>query len=345
MIPGADHAMGLSCDEICEVWNIPPLVSIHKPQTGTIHKIFLLTSRNGRYVLRAYRYPPEKRFRIVNEHAIARFAQSSHLPSLAPFPLTGGEKTFLERNGHFYALYPFAQGEQISRAVLNSRPYPVEIISAMGRFLAEMQLVLASYPLRKVQPLALVVDRQKTIANIEELETVILAKDVRDDVDQQALHQLRMRKQYLLHADDVDLSKLEALPVQALHGDYQETNLFFQNGTVSSIIDWDQACAAPRSWEVIRTLYYVFGLSIDPCKRFLESYREVYPISMEVLILTANIYAWVQANNLWMWRAYYLDHNQSLRQLLGTSDSHLFEARWTKLIQALSSIRQSAFFR
>ncbi|EFH85676.1 phosphotransferase enzyme family protein [Ktedonobacter racemifer] len=331
-----NESMGFNHDEICATWNIPPLVSVQKPLTGTIHNVFLLTTREAKYVLRIYSYPPEKRFRIVNEHAIARYVQSHHLPAIAPLPISSGCETFLERDGHFYALYPFAQGEQLSRAMLNSNQSHVgEIISAMGHSLAEVHLVLSSYCLPTTRPLSLVVNREQTIAKIEELEIVIPAKEALDDLDQRVLSALRARKQYLLTASDVDVSELNALPWQPLHGDFQETNLFFSHGRVSAIIDWDQACSGPRAWEILRTLHYVFALDPSRCQRFLEAYQQVFPLPMEVLHLTAKVYTWVQLNNLWGWRSYYLDNNQSLRQLLSTSDSQPFTTRWAQLAKML----------
>ncbi|GHO59259.1 phosphotransferase enzyme family protein [Ktedonobacter robiniae] len=328
--------MGLNHDEICAIWNIPPLVSVQKPLSGTIHNVFLLITREAKYVLRIYSYPPEKRFRIVNEHAIARYVQSHHLPAIAPLPFSSNHETFLERDGHFYALYPFAQGEQFSRALLNSNQSDVgEIISAMGRSLAEVHLALSSYYLPTPRPLSLVVNREQTLAKIEALETAISIRKVLDDLDQQVLGALRERKQYLLTAKDVDVSALNALPWQSLHGDFQETNLFFSHGRVSALIDWDQACSGPRAWELLRTLHYVFALDPSRCQRFLNAYQQVFPLPMEELHLTATIYGWVQANNLWGWRSYYLDNNQSLRQFLSMSDSQPFMVRWAKLAKML----------
>lgn len=54
-----------------------------------------------------------------------------------------------------------------------------------------------------------------------------------------------------------DLSSLEQ---QVIHGDYQEINLFFEDGKVSAVIDWDQSYVAPRASEVVQTLHYVCKL-------------------------------------------------------------------------------------
>jgi aminoglycoside/choline kinase family phosphotransferase len=49
------------------------------------------------------------------------------------------------------------------------------------------------------------------------------------------------------------------LGAQAIHGDYQSTNLFFAEDQLCAIIDWDQAYVASPAWEVMRTLDLVCG--------------------------------------------------------------------------------------
>jgi len=77
----------LSTMEISSAWNLPPIISTGTPPTGTIHQITLLASNEGSYVLRAYRYAPKDRSRIMTEHALASYVQAHGLPAIAPYML------------------------------------------------------------------------------------------------------------------------------------------------------------------------------------------------------------------------------------------------------------------
>jgi homoserine kinase type II len=318
----------LSTLEISSAWNLPPIISTRTPPTGTIHQITLLSSNEGSYVLRAYRYAQKDRSRIVTEHALASYVQAHGLPAVAPLSLPSGE-TILEREGRFYALYPFAEGQQIARSQVISP----KIIAAMGRCLGELHQLLASYPSEQVRRQSFVVDQIATVSKIGRLEAAISEKPDFDAFDQDILTMLTQRRTWLTAAHAIDLEVLSSLEQQVLHGDYQESNLFFADQRVSAIIDWDQAYVAPRCWEIIRTLHYVFGMD-ERCQTFLKAYREVFPLPFKDLDSTAQAYGWVQANNLWAYTSYYLDHNDRVRHLLQTSFTP-FEAMWAELADLL----------
>ncbi len=67
----------------------------------------------------------------------------------------------------------------------------------------------------------------------------------------------RGRREWILGAGSAQPANLTALDQQLIHGDYQDTNLFFEHGQVSAIIDWDQTYLAAREWEVVRTMHLV----------------------------------------------------------------------------------------
>lgn len=320
---------GLSNEEISSAWHLSPILSTATPSTGTLHRILLLSTREANYVLRAYRYAPKDRSRVVYEHAIARYVQAHGLPAIAPLSLPSGE-TLLEHDGRLYALYPFAPGAQISREQVTDH----EIIAAMGRCLGELHHLLADYPPDQVRSQSLTVDQAAAFAKMDRIEAAILEKADGDAFDHQILAMLRQRRDWLATAEPVDLTSFASLDLQALHGDYQETNLFFADNQVSAIIDWDQAYAAPRTWELVRTLHYVFALDVPRCQVFLQAYHEVFPVPHEELDITAQAYGWVQAHNIWAYSSFYLDHNQRVRTLLQPSFTPFTES-WAALVDAL----------
>lgn len=319
----------LDLSALCRTWNLPPILSTWIPETGTIHQTLLFKTATKSYALRAYRYTPSERGRIEIEHALIAYVKARGLPTLAPLPLPGGA-TILEQDGHFYALFPFAQGHQTPRSRLTSGE-----ARAMGNFLGHLHQVLRAYPHEQVSQQQFTFDLETTLATIENLEKTIRALPTRSDEDEQVLSRLVERRSWLITASPVNMEKFLALEQQVIHGDYQETNLFFENEQVSAVIDWDKACVAPRSWEVLRTLHYALRLEKAACRAFLDAYRRILPLSSTDLEITAEAYGWMQAHNLWLYKAIYLEDNQRVRAFLGPGPFVPFAQEWSMLRDSL----------
>lgn len=302
----------IDLDDLCYAWELPPILSTWKPETGLIHQTCLLKTSTESYALRAYRYQTKDRWYIECEHALIAYVRVHGLPSLAPVPLPDGG-TILEHKEHFYALFPFARGHQVPRAQLTT--YEAAI---MGSFLGKLHHVLQKYPQKDVPHRSFEVDRTATFAKLDEIEQVIRVQPQRNEIDNQALTRLTQQRRWLESAHPVDSGNLSLLEHQVIHGDYQETNLFFEDNYVSAIIDWDQAYVAPRSWEIIRTLHYAFKLEVSLCSTFLRAYRQVFPLQQQDLDMAAAAYGWKRAHDTWGHEAFYLEGNQRIHPLTET---------------------------
>jgi homoserine kinase type II len=318
-------------DTLCRAWNIAPLLAARTPETGTIHQTLLLETSAGNYALRTYRYPPEKRWRVEAEHALIAYACSQNLPATAPLPLPDGN-TILEHDGQLHALFPFARGYQTRRGEIT----PEETV-AMGVFLAQLHRALHGYPQNKVANRIFSVNHAATLNTISEIEAIIHARQQPNDYDTQALIRLQERRLWLETAQPPDEATFAQLERQVIHGDYQETNLFFENNTVSAVIDWDQSYAAPGAWEVIRALHYLFQFDPAPCHLFLQAYRRELPLSSEELDITANVYSWIRTHDMWLYEEYYLQGNQRVRQFFSPHAFTPLIERWHALQHALKT--------
>lgn len=322
----------IDLSELSRTWKLAPIISTSIPATGTIHQTLLFKTIEGDYALRGYHYKAEDRWRIDYEHAIIMYAQAHGLPTLIPLRLPNGE-TILEHKGHFYAIFPFARGHQSARGHLTSRE-----VSAMGSFLAQLHQTLHDYPHERVHKRSLTVDRVATLTTMDTIETAIRAQTSIKDEDQQSLSRLAERRAWLDTVQPVDEREFWSLEQQVIHGDYQETNLFFDNDKVSAIIDWDQAFVAPREWEVIRTLHYAFKLDEALCRTFLHAYRQILPLPSANLEIAAAFYSRIRDYDMWSYKEIYLKGNQRVRSFLqpGRSGPFIpFIQRWVKLQGAL----------
>lgn len=323
--------MMYSVGELCQAWNLAPLLTTRTPETGTIHQTLLLETVDGRYALRTYRYTYEERWRVVVEHELSAYAYARGLPAITPLSLPNGD-TFIEHDGRIHALFPFARGYQTRRGHIT----PEETI-AMGAFLAQMHRVLHDYPEEKTAIRSFTFDHEATLQKISEIEAAILALPQPDDVDMNMLTRLQQRRAWLETTPAPDETAFAQLEHQVIHGDYQETNLFFEHGVVSAIIDWDQAYPAPRAWEVLRALHYIFQFDPAPCHLFLQAYRRELPLSSEELDVAANMYSWKRTHDLWLQEEYYLRGNQRVREFFSPHEFTPLIERWNKLQDALKT--------
>jgi homoserine kinase type II len=145
------------------------------------------------------------------------------------------------------------------------------------------------------------------------------------------LVQLAERRAWLLTNAGGARVDFQNLDQQVIHGDYQQTNLFFDNGRVSAIIDWDQAYVAPRAWEVVRTLHLVFEFDPGPCHIFLDAYRAEAPLTFVELEVAAAAYSHTRAHDLWPYEAVYLEDNDRARGFLRPGHFVPLSRPWSRL--------------
>jgi len=325
-----EQAVGLPEDlpGIVGAWAVGAISAAAEPAAGTVNRTVLLTTARGRFVLRAYRH--RDREPVDREHAIIHFVAAEGVPAVAPRPLPGGG-TVLERDGRFFALFPWAPGRQVARADVGEAE-----ATAMGAALARLHLVLRGYPRAGLPRRGGVPDRADTLARMARLEGVIRAGAAGDPLAAAALERLAGQRAYLERppASPAGGAVPRATqPEQALHGDYQEANLFFAGGRVSAIIDWDQPGLAPPAWEVVRTLQLVFDYDPGRCRSFLRAYRTVRPLPLVDLDAAVAVRDVLAAHGLWVLETLYLAGDRRVARFLRGPDAGPFvpvAERWAR---------------
>jgi homoserine kinase type II len=348
------HPAVVETASLASAWDVGDVAEATEPATGTVNHTLLLTTSRGRFVLRGYRH--REREPVEREHAVIEHVRARGLPAVAPLPLLGGSRgshasrdhTILERDGRFYALFPWARGWQVPRAALG----PAEA-AAMGAFLARLHRALADFPADRVSipRRSYAFTRSKTLARIDELAGIVRAGAATDPLAPTMLARLAAQRAHVETLPDaVDVS-WGGLEEQVIHGDYQETNLFFADGphglgaadesrgadgqyggcAVSAIIDWDQTHLAPRAREVIRALDYAFGFEPRTCRAFLRAYRTEEPLPLEELDIAAAAHNTLASHGLWLYEAHYAEGNHRVTRLLEDAGTFVLSAeRWQR---------------
>jgi homoserine kinase type II len=313
--------------DLLSAWRIGAVHSISTPATGTINRTLLVDAASSSYVLRAYRHA--KRAPVEREHAMIGHVRTHGLPAVAPIALPSGA-TILEREGRFYALFPRAPGRQLVRGQLTKGDF-----AAMGAFLARTHQALRDVPPKHAAQRDFAIDRDATLMRADEIADAIRARPSLDDVDRYVLDRLAVRRAWIEQSPLDTLPDLSAIEQQVIHGDYQETNLFFADGHVVAIIDWDQTYVAPREWEIARSLHLACKFDPEPCRAFVIGYRAHAPLDPAALDLAATGYALMRAHDLWLYQAIYLEGNQRARTFVSPGPFVPLVERWAELNKKL----------
>ncbi len=278
----------------------------------------------GRFALRI---STRGRERVAWEHECIAWAADHGLPVCRPISLRRGG-AILEWNGVSYSLFPLAIGLQIMRSELN-----IEHARAAGECLARIHAAFQMFPPKRTRVKNLDVDLATALASIPRIRNAIQALPIRTEIEESALEQLAGRRAWLEqmgHLAEGACSRLVDLPKVVVHGDFQETNMFFEGRVVSSVIDWDQSGLAPRGWEVMRALHLMLNLASDLSHGFLSGYRSVLPLPECELQHAALCYGVLADSNLWVYQAIYLEGNVRAKGFIGPGPFVPFHEHWAK---------------
>lgn len=313
---------------LLDAWSLGTIHAIKPAASGTVNRTLLVDATLGRYVLRSYRHrEPEP---VVREHAIIAHVRAADLPAIAPLPLPDGD-TILAVDGRFHALFPIAHGWQCERAALG----PDEA-AAMGNCLGRLHRTLSSLPQQWAAPRSFATNRDSTLARIAQIEATIRARPQLESLDRAALVWLHGQREWIEGHDADPDALLAPLEWQVIHGDYQETNLFFLAGRVNAVIDWDQTYLAPRAWELLRTMHYAFAFSPNLCGPFLSAYQAIAPTALADLDRSALAYAQKIGHDLWIHEEYYRHGNTRVRRFFRTGGFVSPSEQWRTLRPSLS---------
>lgn len=290
-------------------WPVGKVSEVSFDALGTINQTWLVTAETGRYAIRLSGHDDVSK--LQRECDLLEHVASKGIPAMQPVRTVEG-RPFVERDGGLWMLSPFAPGFQTDRKVMT----PAQD-RGTGRYLALLFDALADCPHDLAKRRSLGVDVAHTLAEIGRIEQLIRAFPNAGEYESHALGRLEARRKWIeAHADET-ISGLMDLPVQVIHGDYQERNLFFDDkDCVVALVDWDNAWIAPREWEIVRTLNFV--MLFDPARgrTFVEGFLERADLDIDALDRAAWAYSVNRAHDLFLYKEIYDRGNERTRQFL-----------------------------
>lgn len=246
----------------------------------------------GRYVLKRYEagkyYQPDEILRTLAAQALAGRAG---VPVPEVVPNLGGAALTVADDG-FYTLSAYVKGRQYKRGEI-----PAAAARSMGRALG--QIHSAFHPIEPLEPYA-VADPERQAARMERLLRLAGQRGGSDPVDERACRILRHKLTQLEELGHL-VPWFARLPVQWVHGDYQDTNVLFTEGeAVAAVIDFDNFRCRSRAHEVMRSLDYSFRAGSEESYAFFAGYCETAPdLRADEVALYAPLWAYTSAAGLW----------------------------------------------
>jgi homoserine kinase type II len=291
---------------ILQRWDLGPVAHVTELLGGAVNRVFRASTPSGRVYLRVYR--KSDRDTVAREHALLGHASAAGLPVLVPIASAlGGTVVMFE--GAPCALYPEAQGAQVAKADLT-----LEHAAAAGETLGRVHACLAGAPAGQYRRYTLRWPRQAWIDRIGGIARAVRERGEHAD-DARVLQRIADQCAWLADARCVHEYDPSFAP-QLIHGDFQHANLFFAQGSVSAILDWEQAAYMPRAFEVVRAAAYMFDLAPEPTRELVRSYRSVTQIGDDELDDGARAWGCMSDHYVWALEEVYLHGNDRARQYI-----------------------------
>lgn len=277
-----------------------------KVTKGFLSENHILIQDNTKYFLKKYRFNSKEK--IADIHSVKKYFAEGGIPVILPL-VNIENNTFFSFNDEYFALFPFFNGHEFERGSLTERA-----IISMGEMLGKIHLLGRNAKLSikdKFKP----VNKEKTLEKIETIRAEINKKEILTDFDKLALDGIETKKK-LIASNIITSEELNLESDHLLHGDYLDSNLFFDtNGRVSAVFDFEKAYYAPRVYELLRSLVYshlsvdVTDKEIKNAKLYLSSYLKIYPMGRDELERGFTLYYLKVIHGIWVESEHYLKNN------------------------------------
>lgn len=244
-------------------------------QGGWENANILVKRETNRFVLRIYRFGKRRREDIEKELKVSDFFFQRGIPTTKVSQFDGSFLKTIQILGrpHQVAVFSYLPGRN-----LNPEEIDGEKIRQIAALLAKIHFLGKDYPFFKLMPKAVDLFWVRS----EELNN--LRQKRNDAVDSQLSKSLQ-----------VTLEKFKEILVEekeetVLHNDFSRGNVFFEDGKVVGVLDWQEAIWGPAIWDIGKSISY-FAVDADLTfpevfRSFLEGYfgvrsrdRERYVIS------------------------------------------------------------------
>jgi Ser/Thr protein kinase RdoA (MazF antagonist) len=296
---------------LVEAYGLAP-VGLRPLEGGAVNQNVLVEAGGARYVLKRYASASYTRSEIERSVRAQVELGQAGLP-VAPVVLNRFGESITEADGASYVLHGYIAGRHHARGQL-----PLAAAASMGRVHGQMMQALGVWPATSY-----------TLPSVEDsvrkLERILaLAERGTGTLDQTAVAVLRHKIGAVGRLAPI-VAGVATLGAQWVHGDYQETNVLFNEADqVVAVLDFDNLRCRPRGYDVMRAFALCFPGALEQAYAYFAGYVDAFRPSVEEVSLYAPLWAYVSATKVWPIDVRYLEPSA-------------YQERWDRFIQPPSS--------
>ena len=241
------------------------IISFEKARMGVANHNWMITTSEGRFVLRCVNADTSERDLAVEFDFIGTLEEAG-FPYKMPTPLTAGDGSrIIEHEGRRFWSYSYLQGSTITSPVTRSQA------QQMGAMIARMHAITASSDLKeRIGNPVFSIDH--VIAHARELLDEC-ADETRTDYYARALP---------VFLDIVERTPYPQLDTYPIHRDINPENVLFEGDTLTAVIDFDNVsvCDEPLVKDISNALLYSCthdrrSFDFERCADLIRSYRTI----------------------------------------------------------------------
>lgn len=310
------------CRRLLEAWSLGQVTGIERQLVGATNRVYRVEADAGVSFLRIYRRADPAL--AEREHALIAYARRQGVPTVALLPARSGSNV-VQIDGVVCALYEAATGTQLPNGGLG-----IGEATAAATCLGHLHRALQPLPDAGYLRWQIAWDGPEWIERLNVVERALTRRGLRDDTDRWALERLRAQRQWLAHPDCQHAYEPRS-PRQVVHGDYQASNLFFRQGRVSAVIDWEQAAFMPRGFELARACWFLFRLEPARTREFLRAYHAENPLEDTERADGARAWGCFADHHVYPIEEAYLHGNENARGYIPHTPFRPFREAWGEL--------------
>ena len=281
-------------------------LTLSRIEAGFLSENYKVRTDEGDFFLKRYRF--EDKEKIEEIHRVKRYFSSKGIPVILPIRTRTGSTYFSLGTRHF-ALFPFVMGRHYDRGTM-----PPQVIETLGAFAARLHRAGAECDFTTKESMA---DRiaDAFLTEARQIIGIIRTIERKSPFDELALESLLLKIQLVERDSQPVIGPAIGKPI-LLQGDLQEQNIFFDEaGQVKWIFDFEKAVTGYRSFELWRSVDYMFINGDFSDKRvgdavlFLKAYHRENPIGEAELMAGLDFYYQRLIHSLWVEKEHYLKHS------------------------------------
>lgn len=262
-------------------------------ERGLINRHWLVESDREAIVIRRY-HSSRTQAAIGWEQRLVQHAASRNWPVASPIPATDAS-LLVSHEGRFWAASPFLPGQPGTPETDTPAQFNIR-----GRLLGRLHRDLANFPEEGQRP---------DFGKLWELDAWVAPagfgsfNEILRDFERDYADLARLiRRQRYRSLRELARLKYPDLPEMPIHGDFQRSNLLWQDGQFSGLLDFDQTRRDARVADIAPLLMPHMPLELPLARALLDGYQSVRQLSDAEWDLLP---ALVRASLLW-WVAFVL---------------------------------------